>query len=321
MVWKPATISTTDITGATEIPKTTEAHIPKWPLSTRVTHWCAAASWVVSLVLFRDALNSLAGLSLHDDRASHILLIPVISGFLLYLERKRIFGTPRVRRQIGLALILLALVLWFTLKTRNSSVFAALIVLVWIATFIFWYGTDAFKAATFPLLFLGLMIPLPAVIAEHIVSVLQKGSAEVCYALFRFTGVPVVRQGLVFSLPGIDIEVAKQCSGIHSALSLFIAGLLAEHVFLQGIGKKLAFTLLIVPIAIFKNAVRIVVISWLGIYVDPGFFHGALHRQGGLPFSLLAIGMMGLLLWLLRNPTLVSRFKIFFRGLPAEAKP
>jgi len=55
------------------------------------------------------------------------------------------------------------------------------------------------------------------------------------------------------------------------------------------------------PIAIFKNAVRIVVIVWLGMHVTPDFFHGRLHREGGLPFSLVAVALIGVLLWLLRR--------------------
>ena len=101
-------------------------------------------------------------------------------------------------------------------------------------------------------------------------------------------------------MPGVEIEVAEQCSGIHAGLALFIAGLLAQYFLLRGIWKKACFILCIVPIAIFKNAVRIVTISWLGIHVDPDFFQGALHRRGGLPFSLVAMAMMAALIWLLR---------------------
>jgi exosortase len=151
------------------------------------------------------------------------------------------------------------------------------------------------------------MTPLPFVVAEHIVSVLQKGSADTCYALFRFIGVPVIRHGFVFSLPGVDIEVAEQCSGIHSGLSLFIVGLLAEHTLLKGNWRKVCLILCIFPIAVFKNAVRIVTIAWLGIHVNPAFFHGPLHRQGGLPFSLLSIAMMAVLIWLLRRPVALFR--------------
>jgi len=185
--------------------------------------------------------------------------------------------------------------------------FAVLIVLSWIATFIVFYGTGPLRAAAFPLLFLFLMSPLPGVVMEAAVSLLQKGSAETCYVLFRLIQLPVLRHGFQFSLPGVDIEVAKQCSGIHSALSLFISGLLAQHFLLRDVWKKACFTLCIIPIAIFKNGVRIVTITWLGIRVNPDFLHGSLHRRGGLPFSFLALALMALLLWVLRRPFAFSR--------------
>jgi exosortase len=265
--------------------------------------------------LFRRTLIGLASLSFHDELASHILLIPVISALLIYLERKRIFRTPRYCPSIGLPMLLLALILWYSLKAPLSSLSATdrlsvatpLIVLAWIAVFVLFYGAGAFQAAVFPLLFLLLMTPLPFAAAEHIVYILQKGSAETCYALFRVIGVPVIQHGFQFSLPGVDIEVAEQCSGIHSGVSLFIVGLLAEHALLQDNWKKTCFILCIFPIAIFKNAVRIVTIAWLGVHVNPSFFHGPLHRQGGLPFSLLSLALMAGLLWLLRGPLPFSR--------------
>jgi exosortase len=284
-------------------------------LSGQAPHPYAVILWLLSLVLFRRTLTSLASLSFHDELASHILLIPVISAFLIYFQRKRIFRTPSYCPLIGVPMLLVAVILWYIPKTPLSALqntdrlaaAATLIVLTWIAVFILFYGPSSFKAAAFPLLFLFLISPIPVSVAEHIVLVLQKGSADTCYALFRLIGVPVIRHGFQFSLPGIDIEVAEQCSGIHSALSLFIAGLLAEHALLRDNWKKACFILCIFPIAIFKNAVRIVIIAWLGIHVNPDFFHGQLHRQGGLPFSLLSLALMGVLLWLLRPPMALSR--------------
>jgi exosortase/archaeosortase family protein len=63
----------------------------------------------------------------------------------------------------------------------------------------------------------------------------------------------------------------------------------------------MAFTLLTIPVVIFKNAVRIVTISSLGVYLDRGFLHGNLHKYGGLPFSLLAILILFLVLITLRK--------------------
>ena len=299
---------------ATDATTRTELQDPGW-LSSRAAHICAMGLWLLSLALFRQPLSSLVSLSFRDERSSHILLIPLISACLVYLRRKRVFCAPRYCPSIGILLFLIAAVLWYGLRTPLSSfdptdrlsVVAFLIVLVWIGVFVLCYGTRAFQAASFTLLFLLMMIPLPAAVVERTVSVLQKGTAETCHALFRLIGVPFVRHGFRFSLPGVDIEIAEQCSGIHSGLSLFIVGLLAGHVFLQSTWKKTCLILCTLPIAIFKNAVRIVTISWLGIHVNSEFFHGALHRQGGLPFSLLALALMALLLWLLRRPLLLRR--------------
>jgi len=297
--------------------KKTDRQTPEWRLwlSRRPAHAYAIISWLLSLLLFRQALSGLASLSFHDELASHILLIPLISAFLIYLARERIFRAHRYCPSAGVPLLLTTAVLWYSLvaplsslnNTDRLSADAALMVLAWIAMFILFYGIGSFKAAAFPLLFLLLMSPIPVVVAEHLVSILQKSSAATCYALFHIIGVPVIRHGFLFSLPGVDIEVAEQCSGIHSGVSLFIAGLLAQNLLLADNWKRACLILCIFPIAIFKNAVRIVTIAWLGIHVNPGFFHGTLHRQGGLPFSLLSLALLAVLLWVLRRPFAFSR--------------
>ena len=105
--------------------------------------------------------------------------------------------------------------------------------------------------------------------------------------------------------------MAQQCSGIHSALSLLITTLPAANVLLRSAWKRTFLVLSVLPVAILKNAIRIVSIAWLGMNVDPAVFEGPLHRQGGLLFSLLALGMMAILVWLLRR-----RF-----SLPGRANP
>jgi exosortase/archaeosortase family protein len=40
---------------------------------------------------------------------------------------------------------------------------------------------------------------------------------------------------------------------------------------------------------IFKNAVRIVTLTLLSIHVDPAIIESRLHREGGIPFFLLAL--------------------------------
>jgi exosortase len=145
------------------------------------------------------------------------------------------------------------------------------------------------------------MIPIPTIVLEKTVLALQHGSAAVANVLYKLLGVPVFWQGVTFSLPGVNIEIAQECSGIRSSVALFIAGTVAAHVFLRSGSSKVILILSTIPIAIFKNAVRIVTISSLAVYVDRGFLYGRLHKYGGLPFSILALAILVPLLFCLQK--------------------
>ena len=232
-----------------------------------------------------------------------------MSAALIYLHRKRIFTGQRYSLSTGLPLMIVGIVLFCLSQTQLStlspngrlSVSVLAIVLVWIAGFTLCYGVRCFLAALFPLLFLLLMIPMPAVVLDRAELAFQTWSAEMTGALLKVLGIPVSWQGFTFSMSGAQIEIAKECSGIRSGLALIVASILAGHLFLRSAWKKILFSLLTIPIAIFKNAVRIVTISYLGVYVDTDFFYGRLHRNGGVPFSLVALAILVPLLFTLKK--------------------
>ena len=263
----------------------------------------------LSLALFVAPLTGLVRLASHDDRYSYVALIPLISAYLVYLSRHKIFLESRPCLRVGISLLLVAIVLYGIVRVHSSSLGQSAglslevlaIVLVWIAGFVCCYGTQPAKAAVFPLAFLALAIPLPPSLLERAVVSLQRGSAEMAHGLFKLTGIPVLRQGFIFSLPGIDIEIAEQCSGIRSSLSLFITSILAGHLVLRSTWRRLWLCFLTVPIVIFKNAIRIVTISWLGVYVNRSLFVGSLHRISGLVFSPLALIILACLLFALHK--------------------
>ena len=247
----------------------------------------------VALILFRSPVETLWRLALHDDRYSTTLAIPLISLGLVWLKGRTTFAEARYCLGIGLVLVLGGISLFAVTELSSHpsvdyvlsiNVFAALA--VWAGAFVGCYGTRVAKGIIFPLAFLILMIPIPTSVLEHIVNALQRGSAGSAYVLFKLVGVPVFREGpCKFALPGVTIEVAQECSGIRSSLSLFICSIAAGYLFLRSSWARASLALATLPIVIFKNAVRIVTISSLGVYVDPGFLHGQLHRNGGLPFS------------------------------------
>jgi len=281
------------------------------PLSARppLPHWFSSLLGLSSIVLFWRPLQELLSLSLNDDRYTHIILVPVISAVVMYLERRRIFSRTAFDPGVGLPFLAASLAMYglFALRVVHvptnytlSTVMLA-IVLVWVAGFAVCYGVHAFRAAIFSLLFLLLLVPIPFDVMEKIIFILQRGSAEATYALFKLAGIPLFRDGFRFELPGIGIEVAKECSSIHSAWALFITGLLVAHMFLKSISTKAWLSILTVPIAMFTNAVRIVTLWFLGTKVNVGFLYGNLHRHGGMVFSLISLSILASFLCILRK--------------------
>jgi exosortase len=255
----------------------------------------AAANWTT--------LSALSSHSQRDNTASHVVLIPLIAAGLVFIDRRRIFRVLGTSWQAALGLFAGAVALAAFASTSGSlSLRVVPVVLFWIAGYTLCFGVVATRAALFPLLFLGFTIPFPPSALQVANDFLKDGSTEAVAVLFGITGTPYVRDSYVFKLPYIAIEVADACSGIRSSIGLMITGLLAGHLFLRTSWKKAVLLLIVLPITVFKNAVRIATLSLLSIHVDRSYLSGQLHHEGGIVFFLLSLGLMApVLLWLIRS--------------------
>jgi exosortase len=263
----------------------------------------------LSLVLFYAPMKLLIQSSLKNELYSHIVLIPFVSIYLIYIRRRDIFQENDTSIISGSALIVAGIVLflvgrWFGMDLDQNdflSITTFSMVLCWIGGYIFCYGLDSSRPALFPLLFLFFMVPVPGFLMERVILLLQTCSAEVSYGIFKLTGIPIFREGVRFDLPGLSVEVAIQCGGIRSSLVLFIVSILAGHLFLASWRSKFILPLWVLPITIVKNAIRIVTLSLLAVYVDPRVLESTIHRRGGIPFFILALSLLGVVLWWLRR--------------------
>ncbi|HXX44146.1 MAG TPA: exosortase/archaeosortase family protein [Candidatus Acidoferrales bacterium] len=243
------------------------------------------------------SIRVLIPLIVTNDTLSHVPLIPLVSFFLIYVNRKVVFSEVSFEWRLGAALITPGLAIlcmsltnsWQSTATNQFSLMLFALVLYWLGTFVLFFGAKAFWAARFPLFFLLFTVPIPEPFLSQLILYLQKGSAGAAEVFFRIAGIPHLRQGLEFTLPGVRIRVAEECSGIRSTLALFITTVLACHLFLRATWRKLFLCVFVVPIAIIKNGLRIATLSALAIYVDPGFLHGSLHHYGGIVFFVFAL--------------------------------
>jgi exosortase len=268
--------------------------------------------WFFSLVLASVALfwKDFVGLvlfSFANDLYSYIVLIPVVSVALILREKRVIFADVAWWLWPGIGLVAVGLAgtalerrVWPVgpAASLGPNVLCALLMIV--GAFVLCYGKKAVRSAVFPILFLFLTVPIPERVLDGVSALLERASYELTYGMLATTGVPVLRHGFTLSLPAGGIFIGPECSGIHSTLGLLFGGLVAGHLFLRPMWKKAVLCACIVPVSIFKNALRIISLYWLGVHTDKHFLTGELHRRGGIPFSLVAVAILGALVWVLR---------------------
>lgn len=270
-------------------------------------HASFVAFIIISSLVFHRTLSALISYSLHDDSSSHIILIPLVAFFLLYVERQAVFAINGMGIVPGICIALGGLILYW-LANRGPfpqegnwplSLETLSVILMWLGGFLLCYGFVAFRAGAFPLLFLLLMVPLPDVVLDRAIHALREGSTEVAYLIFQLVGTPVLRHGFLLSVPGVTIEVAKECSSIRSSIALFILCLLVAHLYLRTSWKMFLLVFLSLPLSVIKNGIRIATLTLLSIHVDPGFLTGRLHHAGGFVFFLAALVILWpVFLWL-----------------------
>jgi exosortase len=269
------------------------------PPSLRFVLLCA-----ISLVVGWHSLFSTFALALRVEEYTHLLLIVPISVSLIFSERDLLKLRPEPAVKLGLFLLIAAILIGAFSRTSSHidldlSFNMLAIVIWWIGSFVLCFGSHVARLFLFPLCFLFWLVPIPAPLLEKIVAMWQHGSAISASLLFSALGIPNTQDGVMLSIPGLNLEVAQECSSLRSSLMLIVTSMVLAQLFLQSFWRKAVVVLAAIPLSIAKNGVRIFTISMLGTRVDPGFLHGNLHRHGGIVFFLLTLGAVVLLLWLL----------------------
>ena len=264
---------------------------------------------IVLTLLFLRPLARLMVYAAHSDLHSHILLVPFVTGYLLYMQRGRVsvglhssIAGAVTLAGIGLAALACAIAWRESLSLNDHLALTALAFVSVVAAvgFLFLGSTWMFAAAV-PVAFLIFMVPLP----DAAVTWLERGSvlasAEAAALYFNVTGTSFVRHGTVFELPGIVLEVGQACSGIRSSWVLVITGILASHLFLRSRWRKVALVAVVIPLGILRNGFRILVIGLLCVHVGPHMVDSPIHHRGGPLFFALSLLPLFLLLWWLRR--------------------
>jgi exosortase len=257
--------------------------------------WAIVAVAALGL-LYVPVLVRLARDWLTDDNYSHGVLILPLAVYFVWERRARLMAATARPTGAGLAVIVggLGLLMAGTLGAELFLTRVSLIAVLAGAT-LFLKGGDALRVLSFPLAFLGLMIPIPAILFNQIAFPLQLIASQVGQAGLQLLGIPVLREGNVIVLAHATLEVAEACSGIRSLVSLLTLGVIYGY-FTDPRGPvRTAIALSAVPIAVITNGTRVagtgVAAHYYGAEAAQGFFH---TFSGWLVFAAGFVLLLGL---------------------------
>ena len=278
---------------------------------------------------FIKPLLSLAVHAAHSNLHSYILLVPFISAYLIYIRRKQLPkeyasspGWAAIPLLAGLGEVAAAWSEYSRSLSHNDYLTLMSLSFVCLLTaggFLF-LGRKWMAATAFPFAFLIFMVPMPDAMADTLETASKLASTEAASLFFDITGTPVLREGTIFQLPNIVIQVAQECSGIRSSWVLVITSLLAANLFLKSTWRRAILVCFVIPLGILRNGFRVFVIGTLCVHFGPQMIHSIIHRRGGPIFFALSLIPLFLLLWWLRRGEERER-RSEDRGRRADVRP
>jgi exosortase A len=205
---------------------------------------------------------------------NHVLLVPPIIAWLVYLRAKELAKLAPEGWWPGLLLVAAALFLWLlgdmsglNLARELGAVMAlqgAVIVLL---------GPRVAAALAFPLLYALFLVPF----GDELIPLLQTITAKLTVAFTHWSGVPATIDGVFIDTPAGLFEVAEACSGVKFLIAMVALGVLVAQVCFRTWQRRLAFLAFAVVLPIVANGVRawgtIYIAQFRGVQFAAGFDH------------------------------------------------
>ncbi len=128
-------------------------------------------------------------------------------------------------------------------------------------------GMAGFKRLVFPTCLLLCLVPVPGSMMDAILLPLKEWVSDVVDTGLHFAGYPIGRTGVIITIGPYNLLVADACSGLHSIIALFGAGLIytylssSSHYLVRGL-----LLLSILPVALVTNVIRVAGLTLITFY-------------------------------------------------------
>lgn len=208
------------------------------------------------------------------DTYNHILLVPVIVGWLVSMRRQDLARVQPRACLPGVALVALALSIWLAGRVTGINLVAhAGAVAALQAAVVAILGIRVTAILFFPIAYLAFMVPF----GDELIPTLQMITADIAIALTHWSGVPATIDGIYIDTPVGLFIVAEACSGVKFLIAMVALGVLVAFTAFERWHKRIAFILGGVVISILANGVRawgtIFIAQSQGVEFAEGFDH------------------------------------------------
>jgi exosortase len=262
-------------------------------------------------LLYRRVVGSLVDAWANDGNYSHGFLIVPLALYLAWERRDQLTQLARKPSYLGL-LVALAGVCVLTAGTLGAELFLtrASMLVVLAGAIVFLLGWAHLRALAFPIAFLLLMIPIPALIFNQIALPLQLFASRFGEVVLTALGIPVLREGNVIVLAHTTLEVAEACSGIRSLVSLITLGVVYGYFVDSRWPVRAAIVASTIPVAIIANGLRVAGTGAAAQYYGPEAAQGFFHTfSGWVVFIVAFVAIFGVRALLVGGIQLVERFQ------------
>lgn len=217
---------------------------------------------------------SIVSIWAESNTFSHGFLVFPIVLWLVWRNRGQLAGVAVVPVASGFLALLLLGVLWLLASEASVRVMQQFAVIAMIPAAL-WavMGTRFVSRIRFPLFYLVFAVPF----GEFLIPPLMDFTALFAVKAVSMSGVLVYRDGLFFSIPGGDFEVARACSGVRYLIASLALGTLYAYLNYRSIWRRAAFILLSVCVPIVANGVRAYGIVMLAHLSDMQYAAGVDH--------------------------------------------
>ncbi len=212
-----------------------------------------SVAWIVLLLAFANDWLTISHIAWNSSAFNHILLIPVILGFLVHQRLPQLAKIEPQRWWPGLLITAAGAVSWLLGAFSGLDAARQLgAVLMLISTVPLFLGVKASAGLIFPLGYALLLVPF----GQELVPPLQLITADITISLVELSGIRAAIDGVFIDTPAGLFEVAEACSGVQFLIAMVALGLLTANVCFKSWRRRVVFLAACVIVPIIANGIR-----------------------------------------------------------------